>query len=85
MTLKIHFMLKQSDAPYWAATEWLYQGEHSRDEWVLALENTLVRANARYVCIYNWGDIKTNQAATQAIRDVSSAGMAAPPAHSGTR
>jgi hypothetical protein len=42
---------------------------------VSALKNTLIGANARYVCIYNWGDIKNNEAATAAIREVSRARM----------
>ncbi len=72
-------MLERSDAPYWAATEWLYQGKHSKDQWVAALENTLIGANARYVCIYNWGDIKKNEAATEAIKQVSHAQRVASP------
>ena len=62
--------LKSSDAPYWAATEWLYMGDHGDGEtaWLLALENTLSIPRIRYLCIYNWEGIINNQAAIEAIR-----------------
>ncbi len=63
--------VKKSNAPFWAATEWLLQGEQTQEDWISALQNTIINANARYVCIYNWNSVKSNTAALDAIRKVS--------------
>jgi predicted alpha-1,2-mannosidase len=65
--------LKKSDAPYWAATEWLFMGESTYRNWVSSLRKTIEEANARYVCIYNWNGIKSKTGAIEAIQEVSKA------------
>jgi hypothetical protein len=62
--------LKISDAPYWAAVEWLYQGPGERTAWQRALTATLADAHCRYLCIYNWSGIRDNRAALEAIRQL---------------
>jgi hypothetical protein len=61
--------LKRSDAPWWAATEWLFQGPGEVKAWRDALENTLSDRRCRYLCIYNWEGIRNNEAALDAIRE----------------
>ncbi len=61
--------LSASDAPYWGAVEWLYQGDHTQEQWVSALDNTLSERRIRYMCIYNWGGIKNNMNAISAIKE----------------
>jgi hypothetical protein len=61
--------LKHSDAPWWAATEWLFQGPREVKAWRDALENTLSDRRCRYLCIYNWEGIRNNEAALDAIRE----------------
>ena len=63
--------LELSDAPYWGAVEWLYVGEHSEADWENALQNTLIDNRVRYMCIYNWNDIKKNQNAISAIHMIT--------------
>lgn len=63
--------LKASDAPYWAAVEWLYHGRDETTEWQRALTNTLADPRCRYLCIYNWSGVRDNRAALDAIRGVS--------------
>ena len=65
--------LQNSDAPYWAATEWLYQGRREAKDWRQALENTLADPRCRYLCIYNWDGIQDNLPALEAIRETISA------------
>ena len=62
--------LDKSDAPYWAATEWLYQGNRGNGEaeWLLAIANALSMPRLRYLCIYNWEGINNNRAAVSAVR-----------------
>ncbi|MDB6026276.1 MAG: hypothetical protein JWM68_2499 [Verrucomicrobiales bacterium] len=62
--------LKKSNAPYWAATEWLFQGPRETERWKQALENTLADRRCRFVCIYNWESIDDNEPALQAIREL---------------
>jgi len=59
--------LEASDAPYWAAVEWLLMGQHDSHSWREAIERTLADPRCRYMCIYNWRDIKANPDAQQAI------------------
>jgi len=61
--------LRKSDAPYWAAVEWLLRGKDSK-AWSNAIERTLSDPKCRYLCIYNWRGIKDNQAAIEAIQEV---------------
>ena len=62
--------IRTNEAPFWAATEWLYRGERGKGEmeWLLAIANTLSVPRIKYLCIYNWEGIGTNQAALTAIR-----------------
>jgi hypothetical protein len=59
--------LAKSDAPYWAATEWLLQGALETDTWRNALDNTLSDSRCRYVCIFNWESIRASESALKSI------------------
>lgn len=63
-------VLRLSNAPYWGAVEWLYQGNDTKQGWRKALKNTLSVPRLKYLCIYNWGGIKNNEEAIEAIRAV---------------
>ena len=63
-------VLQKSDAPYWAAVEWLLMGRHDASEWCRALTRTLADPRSRYLCIYNWRDIRNNLAALAGIKRV---------------
>ena len=65
--------LKKSNAPFWAATEWLFQGPRKTELWRQALDKTLADPRCRFVCIYNWESIRDNEAALQAISDIVTA------------
>ncbi len=65
--LGVQRVLAKSDAPHWAAVEWLFQGRHDTQDWSNALKNTLADPKCRYVCIYNWSSIKDNKAAIDGI------------------
>ena len=60
--------LRKSDAPYWAAVEWLLTGKNSEEAWYDALKRTLSIPKCRYVCIYNWNSIMNDGAAIDAIK-----------------
>ena len=62
--------LKLSDAPHWAAVEWLYQGPAETTAWQRALTATLSDPRCRYVCIYNWSGVRNNEAAKAAVRQL---------------
>jgi hypothetical protein len=59
--------LKKLEAPYWAATEWLFQGPGETDPWRDALTRTLVDPRCRYVCIFNWESIRSSAPILKAI------------------
>ena len=61
--------LRKSDAPYWAAVEWLLRSRDSK-AWSNAIERTLSDPKCRYLCIYNWRGIKDNRAAIEAIQRI---------------
>jgi hypothetical protein len=63
--------LKISDAPHWAAVEWLYQGPAETSAWHRALLATLTDPRCRYICIYNWSGVRENSAALDAIRQLT--------------
>ncbi|HEV8080256.1 MAG TPA: hypothetical protein VGP43_06065 [Chitinophagaceae bacterium] len=67
--------LKQSNAPYWGAVEWLYDEKakegNTEKAWASALKKTLAITKIKYLCIYNWGGIKNNHSAIEAIRSIS--------------
>jgi hypothetical protein len=74
--------LAKSDAPYWAATEWLLQGTQDTGAWRKALANTLADPRCRYVCIFNWESIRASESVLNAIAGFAKASArgANPPA-----
>lgn len=60
--------LAKSDAPHWAVAEWLPIGAKTADDWCAALRNCLSIDRCRYVCIYNWRQLKTDPIAQSGIR-----------------
>jgi hypothetical protein len=66
--------LATSDAPHWAAIEWLYQGPNTTEAWRASLETTLAAPRCRFLCIFNWRQIAPKPAALDAIRAVISTG-----------
>lgn len=60
--------LKKSDAPHWAAVEWLFQGPREAGPWRNALEKTLEDKNCRFLCIFNWEGIRKSEPVLEAIR-----------------
>ncbi len=71
--LGVQSALQHSDAPYWAAVEWLYQGPRQREPWRRALAATLGQPRCRYLCIYNWSGIRNRREILDAIRDIVAA------------
>lgn len=71
--------LAKSDAPHWAAIEWLHQGPNTVAAWRASLENTLAAPRCRLLCIFNWRQIADKPAALEAIQAVLSTGAAQPP------
>ena len=67
--------LAKSDAPYWAATEWLLQGYQDTAAWRSALTNTLSDPRCRYVCIFNWESIRASENAQKAITELVDASI----------
>lgn len=67
--------LAASSAPWWGAVEWLYSGE-TEAGWASALTKTLAAPGIRYLCIFNWGGIRSNEAAIRSIRTVTTSGSA---------
>jgi len=63
-------VLQQSDAPFWAAVEWLLMGKQDASDWHRALGRTLSDPKCRYVCIYNWRSIKNNRDAITGIQRI---------------
>jgi hypothetical protein len=62
--------LERSDARYWAATEWLFQGPRETKAWRSALEKTLSDRRCRYICIFNWEGIHQSVAVLNGIEEV---------------
>jgi hypothetical protein len=62
--------LKRSDAPHWAAVEWLFMGPRNTAAWQTALRNTLRDPRCRFLCIYNWEGIRDSEPVLKAIRSV---------------
>jgi hypothetical protein len=60
--------LARSDAPAWAATEWMLEGSRTAEEWRQALARTLSDPRCRYLCIFNWEGICATPAALAGIR-----------------
>lgn len=61
--------LARSDAPYWAAVEWLGGGP-SVEAWRAALTHTLADPRCRFLTLYNWEGIERNPVALRAIEHV---------------
>ena len=70
--------LKGSDAPWWAATEWLYPGPREVGPWRQAMDNTLADRRCRYLCIYNWEGIRGSEPVLEAIRRTIAASVDRP-------
>ena len=70
--------LKESDAPCWAATEWLLPGPREIEPWRQALERTLADQRCRYLCIYNWEGIRDSAPVLDAIRQTIAASVPQP-------
>ncbi len=62
--------LAKSDAPWWAATEWLFQGARETVAWRKALASTLSDTRCRYVCIFNWESIRSSATVLKAITEL---------------
>ena len=59
--------LRKSNAPYWAATEWLLMGTEKSEDWWMALTNTFKDPRCRYVCIFNWESIRNRDTILDAV------------------
>lgn len=62
--------LKRTDAPYWAAVEWLLFGPIERDRWRGVIQKYFADPRCRYICIYNWSPVNEWPGPLQAIRDL---------------
>lgn len=67
--------LKKSDAPHWAAIEWLFQGPPKVGPWREALDKTLADKRCKLVCIFNWEGIKESEPVLEAIRQTIAASV----------
>ena len=63
-------VLKKSDAPYWAAAEWFYQGARETPPWQQALAATLSSPRCRYVCVYNWESVRDHTNILKAVQNL---------------
>lgn len=63
-------VLKGSDAPYWAAAEWLFQKSEETPDWKSAIETTFADPGCRFICVYNWEDITGKPTVIEAVRQV---------------
>jgi hypothetical protein len=61
--------LARSDAPHWAATEWLLQGTYETSAWRTAIGNTLADSRCRYLCVFNWESISKQPTVLRAISE----------------
>jgi hypothetical protein len=59
----------KSDAPYWAAVEWMLLDSTRVETWRTGIANTLADPKCRYMCVYNWEGIMDTPGAVQAIRE----------------
>jgi hypothetical protein len=65
--------LRRSDAPYWAAVEWMLVDSTRAEAWKGALSRTLSIPKCRYLCIYNWEGIKDIKGAVEAVQAILNA------------
>ncbi len=77
--------LAHSDAPCWAAVEWLFQGPPHLEPWRRALDATLARPRCRFLCIYNWRNVRDEPDVLEAVQRITeeSRGDAALPTGAG--
>ena len=65
-------VLRSSEAPFWAAAEWLLQKPDDTAEWKTAIEKSLADPKCRFICVYNWEGVAGKPAVLEAVRQVSS-------------
>ena len=67
--------LNRSDAPYWAAVEWLYvSSPWTYDNWIKTLDRNLQLEKLKFICIFNWEVImghKDREHVIKAVNDVA--------------
>ena len=67
--------LKESDAPYWGAVEWLYDTNKTKMEWISALKNALynksITKKTRMLVVYNWDSVNSSSNALDAIKQIN--------------
>jgi len=68
-------VVQKSDAPFWAAVEWMLMGTDDAAAWQEAINRALSDPKCRYMCIYNWSGIRDNRGAVSAIRAALEAGI----------
>jgi hypothetical protein len=61
--------VRASNAPYWGIVEWALLGKKTREQWLLALKNSLAVPGVRYMCIYNWKGLQKNEPGKAAIKE----------------
>jgi len=61
--------LKKTDAPFYAAAEWLYQGPRETVPWENAIAGTLANPRCKYMCVFNWRDICNSPEIIQGVRE----------------
>jgi arylsulfatase A-like enzyme len=59
--------LRRTEAPWWAAVEWLFQGPQQTEPWRDALTATLRQPRCRYLCIYNWHGVRHSEEILKAV------------------
>ncbi len=62
--------IDQSDAPYWAAVEWLFLHPIEKEAWKAAFKNTITHRNCRYLTFYNWNRIETAERGMEIVEAV---------------
>lgn len=67
--------LQKSDAPFWAAAEWMLMETDDAEAWRAAISRTLSDPRCRYMCIYNWSGIREKSGAVEAIKALLDAGQ----------
>jgi hypothetical protein len=66
----VQSVLRKSDAPFWAAAEWLLQKPDDTAVWKSAIEKSLADPKCRFICIYNWEGVAGKPAVLDAVRQV---------------
>lgn len=61
--------LRKSDAPYWAAVEWMLS-PFQASAWKTAIEDAIDSDRCKFICIYNWESLRSSAPAKEAIRQV---------------